>query len=265
MHHKVIPIAQEAGLTMLKMWNDAEISTRKGEYDFALNVDHAVEEYAMKELKKLIPDCGFISEEAGIIDPDREYQWVIDPLDGTKNYANHSPLFNISIALLKNKEIIFGLVYAPVTGELFYANKGKGAYIMRTLQCGDFFHEEIKPIEVSTVSELNRSYIYIEFFSNKSKQLEENITITEKIIHKIHRTRSFGSAALALCYTAMGAYEGYIDFARVTKLHDVAAGVLIIEEAGGTVTDINGGVYTIDSRQLAATNGLVHHDLLALI
>ncbi|MBU2524547.1 hypothetical protein KKG71_05130 [Patescibacteria group bacterium] len=264
MHNKLIPIVKKAGLNMLDQWDNFEIANQKDELDFATNVDIETENFLKKELKIIKPGCGFICEESGISDTEAKFKWVIDPLDGTRNYSKHFALFNISIALLEEDEIIFGMVYCPATHELFYAEKGKGAYLNRIVYDENFMQEVTKKISVSDTPELRNSYLHIEYplrgdkFNRPIQKLQDLIEITPKL-------KSIGAAAQALCYTAMGVYDGYVNFAKTTKLHDFAAGILIIQEAGGMVTNPNGDLYEIKTNDIVCSNGIIHNELLKVL
>lgn len=254
-----------AGEKMLSMWDDAHIVDVKGEQDFATNVDHAIEEFLVSNLRSIISGAGFICEERGKIESNAEYKWIIDPLDGTRNFIKKMPIFNISLGLAKGEDLIFGMVYAPALNELFFAEKNHGAYLKRFQ-----IHkngEEVKEskISVSDVKSLPDAHIHIAFPNNRAHRENFSVKISDEVFKKAHRVRNIGCAALALCYTASGVYDAYSDYAGVAQLHDYAGGAVIIREAGGLVTDMQGNPYDINSRSLVASNALLHQQLLSSI
>lgn len=258
----VAEIAHQTGKLLIDEWDQAEIAVDKGDLDYATNLDIKAENLIIKKLKKHFPESGFLAEESGHTKPKSEYTWVIDPLDGTKNYFRGLPLFNISIALQKGSETIFGLIYSPVTQEMFHALLGQGAYLTRTFRDRFYVHEEREKISVSKTKKLNESILQIALPGAHNKPSPKNLKLINSFLKSIHKTRALGSAALALAYVANGALDGFLDFCREMKAHDVAAGNLIIQEAGGQISNPKGEDFSIKSDNLVASNGHLHEQIL---
>ncbi len=180
-----------------------------------------------------------------------EFKWIIDPIDGTTNFLHGVPYFAISIGLEKNKEIICGMIFNPITNEMFYAEKGKGAYLNNSR------------IRVSSRKNIDECVILtggpILSYKNKEIFFKEYETVSKKVA----ATRKFGSSALDLAYLASGRCDGVWE--RNLNYWDIAAGVIIVKEAGGTVTDFKGGDKYIEDKNLLATNSKIDKDLIALL
>lgn len=193
------------------------------------------------------PDHGIVGEEGTAVNPDAEYQWIIDPIDGTSNFVNGIPIFGASIALAKDGEVILGVIYNPVTDSLFVAEKGKGAtYNGKTIQ----------------VSEQDAKNGLVTFgYGAGLGELRDKTLLAACAYFKSRRT--LGSTAVELCYIARGGIEGTI--IKALKPWDYAAGALIVTEAGGMVTDHTGAPWKIDSGDILASNGLAHDALMKLV
>lgn len=252
----------EAGKLLKENLGNAKICKRKKGQDICTDIDLTVEEMIVNNLKLSFPKYNIFSEEIGKINKNSRYTWLIDPLDGTKNFIRKLPIYDISIGLQKDDEIIFGMVYIPETSELFFAHKGKGSYMIKGLHEKFVEQEHIIKLGVSNTNELKNSFIHLELPTALTENLDNRIKDTCSLIKSIYRIRSLGTSAIALCYLAIGAYEGYIDFSGTTKLVDVAAGSLIVKEAGGKVTDSNGNIFTPKSKHLIASNALIHQEIL---
>lgn len=212
---------------------------------FVTEVDTESEKAILEELQSH-STYSIYTEEAGKIQGDAKGEWIIDPLDGTTNFLCSIPLFAVSIALKKGNDIVLGVVVNPISGELFYAERGKGA----------FFNE--KPIHVSDHVELKNSCI----FPNHGYDAESTKNYVEVIKRLATNSylRQFGSSALELCYVARGNVDGFI--CSGDELYDYAAGLVILEEAGGKVTDWNGGKWSSDNNFILASNAKMHEDLI---
>lgn len=221
----------------------------KGKNDLVSYVDKQTEELLVNDLSKLLPEASILAEEGGLTDT-KELQWVIDPLDGTTNYLHRLPVFSISIALRKNGKEIAGLVHEANKNECFYAWENGGAY------CND------EKIKVSKANSLSKSLIATGFPYSLLDKTDPYFEIMKELLSKSHGLRRFGSAAVDLCYTACGRFEGYFEF----NLNDwdVAAGTLIVKEAGGQVTDFSGGENYRSGFEVLAT-GNVHDEMLQII
>ena len=225
--------------------------SKKGPGDFATNSDKRTEKIIINELSFARPDYSFLAEESGSSGKNTEFRWIIDPIDGTTNFLHGVPYFAISIGLEKNKEIICGMIFNPITNEMFYAEKGKGAYLNNSR------------IRVSSRKNIDECVILtggpILSYKNKEIFFKEYETVSKKVA----ATRKFGSSALDLAYLASGRCDGVWE--RNLNYWDIAAGVIIVKEAGGTVTDFKGGDKYIEDKNLLATNSKIDKDLIALL
>ena len=217
--------------------------------DIVTEADKGIERFIREELAREFPDHAITGEEEGA-SGDHEYRWIIDPIDGTVSYLHEQPFFCISIALSHNDELVLGAVYAPVFDELFFAEKGKGA----------FLNDE--PIRVSSEAELVQSVVATGFACLRSNLEKNNLPAFNVVAPQVRGMRRFGSAALDLCSVAAGRLEAYWE--SNINIYDVAAGVLILREAGGKVTDYSGEQTRIPDEVLAS-NGAVHENLRALV
>jgi myo-inositol-1(or 4)-monophosphatase len=190
-----------------------------------------------------------VAEEAGAEEKQSRYRWYVDPLDGTTNFAHSYPWFSVSIALAEDDELLLGLVYNPVNGELFTAARGQGAYLNQ------------KKILVSSVEHLATSLLGTGFPSHKRTQ-NPNIHYYWQFTLASHGVRRAGSAALDLCSVACGRFDGFWEFGL--KPWDTATGVLLVREAGGTATDFAGRPYRLGGLELLASNGRIHLEMQQL-
>ncbi len=224
----------------------------KSEIDPVTEVDLACEKKIIDIISTRYPDHGFLAEESNksrnLSSP---HKWIIDPLDGTVNFAHGYPCYCTSIGLESNGQIALGVIYNPSLDELFVAEKGKGAFL------------NSKPIKVSGISDLKRSMLVTGFAYDVGHAENNNLDHFENFIKSCQAVRRPGSAALDLCYTAMGRFEGFWEI----KLHpwDMAAGKLLLEEAGGKLSLLDGSDFDIYQRQVLATNGLVHNAMLEIL
>lgn len=236
----------------------------KDEVNLVTEVDKLSEESILRIIKRNFPDYAILTEESEESIPDGEksksiYRWVIDPLDGTTNYAHDFPMYCVSIALEKGGEIILGVVYNPNLDELFVAEKGKGAFLSK----GSYHTEDKQKISVSPTEELSQSLLATGFPYDIRKTKIDNLDHFANFYKKAQAVRRGGSAALDLCYLAMGRFDGFWEL----KLHpwDTAAGKLIVEEAGGKVTDFSGGPFNIYLKEILASNGKIHQQMIEVL
>lgn len=216
------------------------------------NVDKASEKAIIKHLKKVFPDYVVLAEESGGITTGCPYRWVIDPLDGTNNFAHNFPFFCVSIALEKDCLPILGVVYDPLRDELFYAQKNGGAYLNK------------KRISVSSVGQIEKSLIATGFAYNRIIKTDaQNIDNFVRILAVSQGIRRAGSAALDLSYVACGRFDGFWELGL--SPWDTAAGMVIVTEAGGKITRISGEKYSHYDRDVLASNGKIHRQLLKLL
>jgi myo-inositol-1(or 4)-monophosphatase len=225
--------------------------SKKGPGDFVTNSDKRTEKIIMNELSLARPDYSFLAEESGLSNKSNEFRWIIDPIDGTTNFLHGIPNFAISIGLEKNKEIICGMIFNPITNEMFYAEKGKGAYLNNSR------------IRVSSRKNIDECVILtggpVLSYKNKEIFFKEY----ENVTRKVAATRKLGSSALDLAYLASGRCDGV--FERNLNYWDIAAGVIIVKEAGGTITDFKGGNKYIEERNLLGTNSKIDKELISLL
>lgn len=224
----------------------------KGEIDPVTEVDLLCEKEIIGRIKKRYPDHDFLAEESGAsATNNKRNKWIIDPLDGTVNYAHGYPCYCVSIGFEHEGEVVAGVIYNPSLDELFVAEKGKGATL------------NSKPISVSSISSLKQSLLVTGFAYDVKHTTNDNLKHFGNFIKESQAVRRPGSAAMDLCYTAMGRFEGFWEM----KLHpwDVAAGYLIVNEAGGKVTRFDGSPATVYDREILATNGLVHQQMVDVL
>lgn len=219
----------------------------KGVIDPVTEYDLKSEKHIVAALKKNYPDHGILSEEGDNKKSTDQYRWVIDPLDGTVNYAHKMPVYAVSIALMENDDPIVGVVYDPEKDEMFSAVKNGGAFLNG------------KKISVSKESKLNRSLLATGFAYNIKKAKKNNLGTFARMMKQAQAVRRLGSAALDLCWLADGRFEGFWEY----YLHpwDTAAAILIVTEAGGKVTGISKDKYTIFDDNLLASNNLIHQQM----
>jgi len=229
-----------------------KISSKEGRHNLVTDYDRKAEETILSFLRKNVPDSHFLAEESGKTGEEKELFWIIDPLDGTVNFAHKIPIFSVSIALERKGEIFCGVVYQPIQNELFAAEKGKGAFL------------NSEPIRVSPVAKLDQAILATGFPYNLSENPFHCIDHFIDIVKLGVPIRRLGSAAIDLAYTAAGYFEGF--FEAGLRAWDCAAGMLLIEEAGGKVTHWNGKPFSIHSNlPIAATNGKIHEALTAIL
>jgi myo-inositol-1(or 4)-monophosphatase len=241
-------IAREAGALLLPYYHRGVPVEYKGEVDIVTEADRASESLIVKRLGEHFPDHAVVAEEGGGHSGLSPYRWYIDPLDGTTNFAHTFPMFCVSMALEKNGELIAGVIYDPAHDELFSAEQGGGARLNGA------------PIRTSKVAHLEEALVATGFPSKK-RHKNPNIHFYHQINLRSHGVRRAGSAALDLAYLAAGRLDCFWEF----NLHswDVGAGKLIVQESGGKVTDMQGQPHHMDSPNIAASNGLLHTQLLA--
>lgn len=243
-----VKAAKRAG-ALLKDNLDTKVEVEyKGEVDLVTEMDKRAEDGIIDDIKAAFPDHGILTEESAERKSDSRYRWIIDPLDGTTNYAHGFPIFCVSIALEDDGEVVLGVVFVPVLGELFTAEKGKGAFING------------KPIKVSSTRELDKSLLATGFPYDIRNTEKNNLDNFRNFSLKAQAIRRAGSAAIDLSYVACGRFDGFWEM----KLNpwDVAAASLIVSEAGGRLTDFSGGEFSIFGSECLATNGLVHGQML---
>jgi myo-inositol-1(or 4)-monophosphatase len=251
--NSVVDIAKQAGefiRQQRKIFDPAKIEY-KGLNDLVSYVDKTAEEMIVAGLEKILPEAGFITEEKTKNKVGERYNWIIDPLDGTTNFIHGFPIFSVSIALKEFDELVVGVVYEVNQDECFYAWKGSPAYLNG--------HE----IRVSDKPTLGDSLLATGFPYYDFVKQAEYINLFAELMRITHGLRRLGSAAVDLAYTACGRIEGYYEYNL--NAWDVAAGILIVRQAGGNVVNFSGGDECIDTRELVATNGKITGEILSVI
>jgi myo-inositol-1(or 4)-monophosphatase len=223
----------------------------KGSINLVTDVDKACEKAIVEVLQGRFPEHDILAEEGSGRRKDSEYKWIIDPLDGTTNYAHGYRLFCVSIALEHKGEIVAGAVYEPNRDEMFLAEKGGGAALNG------------EKISVSAVGDLNHAMLATGFAYNVRETSNNNLDHFEKFLMKSQAIRRDGVAAIDLCYVAAGRYDGFWELNLFPW--DVAAGYLMIQEAGGKVSDFRGKGFEVYSKEILASNGKLHHAMTALL
>lgn len=243
--------ARKAGVIQAEYLGTLDGYKLKAVANLVTEVDLICEREAISLVRSEAPGHHILSEEQGGDSLNSEYIWVIDPLDGTTNYAHGYHRFCISIALVSKGKPVLGVVLDAIANEMFHAVRGQGAFLNG------------KKIKVSEVSKINDSLLVTGFSYDRGQKLCDNLAIFEKILPYPHAVRVDGSAALDLCYVASGRFDGFWE--RRLNAWDIAAGSLILEEAGGRVTDFKGDPIPLDRKEMWASNGKVHNQFLAII
>jgi myo-inositol-1(or 4)-monophosphatase len=241
-----IETAREAGAILLAEFDRPVKISYKGEVDIVTQADRRSEQAIVSRLRTHFPKHAIVAEEGGGRESESPFRWHVDPLDGTTNFAHGYPCFAVSLGLEEAGELIAGVIFQPVSGELFTAIKGEGAYLNQ------------KKIEVSRIEKLATSLLSTGFPSVKRAQ-NPNIRYYWDFTLRSHGVRRDGSAAMDLAAVACGRFEGFWEFGLHTW--DTAAGVLLVREAGGTVTQFDGQPYRLGDRELLASNGRVHEEM----
>lgn len=245
-------IAEKGGKLINKLSSEDIEVRSKGTHDFVTNVDTSVEDLIIKELKAEFPNHGILAEESGIGESDSEYKWIIDPIDGTTNFTRGIPIYAISIGLEHKGETVGGVVYNVAIDEMFTAVKGEGAYLNG------------KRIHVSEQSKIEDTLIGTGFPFKRGVGYDQYMGLFKQIAIKTAGIRRPGSASIDLCWVACGRYDAFFEFGL--NPWDVGAGVVIIKEAGGVVTDTKGGNdYVYGKSIIGANNKIIHSFLLEQI
>jgi myo-inositol-1(or 4)-monophosphatase len=239
--------AQKAGEYILKHLNKVKNIEFKGERNLVTEVDKKAEEIIKNHLKKDFPLISILGEELGG-EGKSELLWVIDPLDGTNNFAHGFPIFCISIALLKNKTSLIGVVYDPLREELFWSVKEKGSFLNK------------KRIFVSKTKKLSNSLLATGFYYEFKSQFDTNIEHFINFLYHCQGVRRTGAAAIDLSWVASGRLDGFWELGL--KPWDTAAGFLLVKEAGGKITKLNGKKFNPFHPEIVASNGLIHKQMI---
>ncbi len=242
-------IAREAGAVLSHYFERRLGFEYKGAHDLITAADTASEELVVGRLRSQFPTHGIVAEETGSHDGSSEYRWYVDPLDGTTNFAHGFPVFNVTLALERAGELLTGVIYDPTRSEMFAAERGGGAYLNN------------RRIGVSKTERLEES-LFATGFPNWRRHKDVNVHFFHQVAMVSHGVRRAGSAALDLAYVACGRLDGFWEFGL--NPWDVAAGALLVEEAGGRVTDMRGRPSRLGKPHILATNGAIHGQIQEL-
>ncbi len=248
-----VEAAREAGkILMDHLGNVRTIEVKQGQqFNLVTEADKGAEKCIIDRIRRDFPDHAILAEESGALDADSGVKWVIDPLDGTTNFTHALPIFSVSIGIETRGEVTAGVVYNPASGELFHAEKGKGAFLNG------------KRIRVSSTADIERSLLVTGFPYDVRENPDFCMERFDAFVYEAHGIRRLGSAALDCAFVACGRFDGFWE----VRLHpwDVAAGALMIREAGGRTTDFHGNAHSIYTPQFLGTNGLLHDRMTAIL
>jgi myo-inositol-1(or 4)-monophosphatase len=239
-------LAREAGSVLISYFGKVAVEY-KGEVDLVTEADRSSEKLIVGRIRRQWPSHDLIGEEGSRTETGSDFRWYVDPLDGTTNFAHGYPVFCVSIALEYKGERIAGVIYDPSRDEMFATEKGAGSRLNG------------RAIRVSTVQQLAESLVATGFPSHK-RHKNPNIHFYHQITLRSHGVRRAGSAALDLCCVACGRYDAFWEFNL--NSWDTAAGALLVQEAGGKITNFTGGPFHISSREVLASNSLIHDELM---
>jgi myo-inositol-1(or 4)-monophosphatase len=244
-------IAREAGAILRDGWGRVHHPERKGRIDLVTDYDRRSEALLLARVRERYPDHAILAEESGASGAAEGHRWLIDPLDGTTNFAHNYPFFGVSIGVEHRGELVAGVVHDPVRGETFAAARGAGATL------------DGRPIHVSDIAAVEDALLVTGFHYSIRERPEPTLTLFREFLMRAQGVRRDGSAALNLCYLACGRFDGFWE-ARLSPW-DMAAGVLIVREAGGVVTDFSAAPFRLDGRQILAANPALHAAMRGVI
>jgi myo-inositol-1(or 4)-monophosphatase len=250
MYKQTLINATEAGAKeLMRFFNGTfTISNKEGINNLVTEADHAADKAIQAVIKEAFPDHGIISEETAELISESEYKWIVDPIDGTVNFANGIPICCVSVGLEHKGKMLMGAVYNPILNEFFFAERGKGATLNG------------KKISVSHKTDVLRSCLVTGFPYTYLDHPNGPLEVFERLIRQGIPVRRLGSAAIDMCWVAAGRFDGFYE--HQLNAWDSAAGFIIIEEAGGKVTDLKGDTYSPYQPGIIATNGLIHDELV---
>lgn len=241
---------RQAGRLVREQWNDAKEIAYKGRIDLVTQTDLAVEKLLLDSLPRLLPGSTVLAEEShGGLEPG-SLTWIVDPVDGTTNYAHGLPMVAVSVALWREGRVEMGAVHVPILGELFWAVRGQGAFLNG------------ESVSVSREGNMQAALVATGFPYSFHTEIDQVCERFRRVLLASQGIRRMGSAAIDLAYTACGRFDGYYETGL--KPWDTAAGWLLVEEAGGRVGALDGD-YALGSHMIVATNGAIHEDLLSLL
>ena len=247
-----IETAKQAGSIIMQHFGKISSVDRKStDIDLLTIADTESEAYILDRIKTTHPQHHIIAEESDLTERNSDYRWVIDPLDGTTNFVHNLPIFAVSMGLQYKEETILGVVYNPAANKCFWAEKNGGAYL------------NDKPIHITSTNTLSNSLLVTGFPYIHDDRYEKSFTLFKKLYGKTQGIRRLGAAALDFCFVAMGRFEGFWEFGL--QPWDVCAGALILEEAGGLVTDWDGSPMPFSGKRILATNGHIHTEMIKIL
>jgi len=244
-------LARGAGEILRRNYGRQQKIHFKGEINLVTDVDHESEAYLLGRIREAFPDHGVLSEESPELPSPSPYRWIIDPLDGTTNYAHGYPCFGVSVAVEREGTVLAGAVYDPLLDESFTASLGGGAF------------RNGEPVAVSGTRELRRSLLATGFAYDVKSSSDNNFDYFRAFVLTGQAIRRDGSAALDLCYLACGRFDGFWELKL--KPWDTAAGLLVLQEAGGVASRLDGSAYDIHQPDLLASNGLIHEQMVEVL
>ncbi|WP_132051447.1 inositol monophosphatase family protein [Pseudocnuella soli] len=250
MHKQTLLTAIEAAAAVIRRFDDIafDIASKDGRNDLVTEVDHASEKAIIETIRAQFPDHHILTEESGDLPQASEYKWIIDPIDGTINFAHRIPICAVSIGLEYQGQMVLGAVYNPFMNEMFLAERGQGATFNG------------KPIQVSKKERVENACLVTGFPYTYLDQPNGPLQVFERFIRRGIPVRRLGSAALDLCWVACGRFDGFYEHSL--KPWDSAAGYLMVQEAGGIVTNIHGEPYSVYEPGIIAANDIMHGDLV---
>ncbi len=238
---------EKAAQIVMEAYNLPKITEYKGKTNLVTKTDRQSEDIIINTIQKVFPEHGILAEESNRINAESEYQWIIDPLDGTTNFVHGYPSFGISIGVLHNDEPILGIIKELPVNKTYSAIKGQGAFC------------DSKQIYVSDIDSLSESLLVTGFGYEHGEKWSANMQLFKQFTDITHGVRRLGAAAVDLCHVASGKIDGYWEFDL--QPWDTAAGILIVKESGGKVTRMDGSKYSIHNPQILATNGKIHNEI----
>ena len=248
----LINISKEAGEIIREGFGKKlKVEYKSNETNLVTEIDKTSEKHIIDFIKKKYPTHNILAEESGEKKSGSEYLWIVDPLDGTTNFAHGLPIFSVSIGLQKNGKTFMGVVYDVMQDITYFAEEGNGAYA------------NAERIKVNLNEKINHSVLVTGFPYNIAENPENALEIFSALTRKARAIRRLGSAAIDLCYVAKGVFDGFWEL----YLHpwDICAGMLIVEEAGGFITDFGGNIIDIYAKRILASNKVIHSKLMDII
>ncbi|MFA5324003.1 MAG: inositol monophosphatase family protein [Smithella sp.] len=245
-----VDLARESGALLKERFSQTHQIHYKGDINIVTEADKMSETLIIEAINRTFPDHGILSEESPAITGTGKLRWIIDPLDGTTNYAHGYPVFCVSIALENEGKIVLGVIYDPMREDMFVAQRGQGAYLNE------------KKLAVSKIDNLSKSLLATGFPYDIRESKENNLDYFNSMAVNVQAIRRAGAAALDLAYLAAGRFDGFWELKL--KPWDTAAGCLLVTEAGGIVSDLADKEWNIDSPSVLASNGLIHKKMMGI-